>query len=282
MKPLKFSILFLFTLLIVACSDDSSDVPNVIPVNGSVGNYFPSSLNNYWNYDIISTDNNTGQVVNTVDSLYVSSQVDPNFTLSANDTGVASGAMNGLLTSGTLSKSNTALILDGSLALPPEITALIDFDIVLNDMKLYDTAATNGQILSSNSNLVQQDFNGIPLSINYTLSTQAMGFDESINLNGDNYTNVTSAKIILNIKVVATITVSGFTVPVTVLEAQDVLAISNYFAQDIGLARSEANTSYQISPTALSALAAAGINLGVPDSGSSSNTQELSSYFIAE
>ena len=277
MKTKKIFYLFLITsLLITSCSsDDDSNNPGEI---SQPGNYFPSSLNNYWIYDVMSTDNSINETTVSTDSLYVISETATTFTLDVNDNMMANGAMDSFLTNGILTPTENNLTLNGTLELPPEISDLVDFEINLSNVILYDTEATLGAELSSNSNTIEQDFNGIPISINYELTTNALGFSESMTLNGETYSNVISSDLKLNLSVIATIDVSGFPIDIAILESQDVLSITNYYVQSIGLVRSESESSYEISD----AFQLTGIEIGVPVSGSTSNIQELFEYLVAE
>jgi len=278
MKSFKLLFLFLFTsLLITSCSsDDDNTDPGEI---SQPGNYFPSSLNNYWNFDVINTDNTNEPVVST-DSLYVASETGSVFTLEVNDNMVANGTMDSFLINGSLTPSENNLIFSGTLELPEEISDFVDFEINLSNVVLYDTEAALGAELSSNSSTIEQDFNGIPITINYELTTNALGFSESMSLNGEMYSNVITSDIKLNLNVTATIEVFGNPTTIAILESQDVLSITNYYAQAIGLVRSESESSYEISAVAITLFNE--LEIDVPPSGSGSNVQELSDYFVAE
>ncbi|WP_452597701.1 hypothetical protein [Pontimicrobium sp. MEBiC01747] len=288
MKLYKYTSLFLITLFtITSCSDDN----NSDNQGGNGGgeetatnaNYYPSTLNDFWKYDVANTNNDTNETTNTTDDISVATETATNFTLEANNNTVANGTMNGLLTTTTLSRTNTKLIINGNLELPPAISDLIEFDINLNNIALYDVDANNGTELSTTTNTVQQDFNGFPVSITYVITTKALGSSASMSLNGETYNDVLKANFKVNLKVVTTVTVAGFPIDIDIIEPQDAISIDNFFAKDIGLVRSEANSGYSISAAAITALEAAGIDLGgIPTSISTTNIQELTDYMVAE
>jgi hypothetical protein len=285
MKNLKHIVLAFITMLfIVSCSEDNNEnnTNNTTGINTIEGNYFPSSLDNYWKYDVTSTDNTTNQNIVSLDSLYVINETATTAILDINDGLPANGPITGLLASGTLTKSDTTLAVDGALELPAEITDLIDFEIALNNFVLYNIEANNNTQLASNSNSITQDFNGFPLTIAYQLSSTALGYSENLELNGTLFSNVVSSKMTLNLSVSTTITVAGISFPLSILDAQDILVSTNYYVEDIGLVQADSNTNYQISATAITALEAAGVNLPIPASGSTSVLQTLADYSLAE
>lgn len=277
-------IILLFAIVLTSCSTDETVQTNSYTNETTeAGNYYPSTLDSFWNYDVSNTDNSSNETLMTTDNIYVDNVTATFFTLGANNNTIANGTMNGLLTSSELSRTDTELILNGNLELPEELSDLIDFEINLNAIKLYKINATNGAELSNSSNTIQQDFNGFPLTINYEITTNALGNEDTISLNGDTYNTVTIADFKLKLTVTTTITVAGFSVDINILEPQDVISITNYFAKDIGLVRSQANTNFTISSTAITALEAAGIDLdGIPTSASITNIQELTDYNIME
>ncbi len=286
MKLNKYiNLLFIALFVMTSCSDDNdSDTSNPGDPDTTVtGNYFPSSLNDFWNYDVVNTDNATSESVESTDNIYVASVTNTTFNLEANNNTVANGTMNGLLTTTELSRTDTELTIDGTMELPAEISDLIEFDIVLDNVKLYNLNASNGTQLSSSTNTAQQDFNGFPVTITYMITTTALGSSDSMSLNGETYNDVITTSMKVNLKVSTVVTVASIPVTINILDPQDVLIITNYFAKDIGLVRSEADSDFNVSATAIAALEAAGVDLdGIPTSGSSTNIQEMTDFSVAE
>ena len=281
MKNIAYSILILTIALATSCSSDDNindtSNPGEFETNG---NYFPSTPNDYWNYNVTNIDNTTNETIITQDSLYVVSNSQSTFMLDANNGIPANGPIIGLLSSGTLTNSNTTLVLDGALELPAEITDLIDFDIALNNFVLYNTEASINTVLASNTNTITQDFNGYPLTITYQLTSTALDFNENLSLNGVSYSDVVSSKLALNLSIATEINVFGFPIPLAILDPQDILVSTNYYAVGIGLVQANSNTSYQINPTAINTLAEAEITLPIPSSGSAIVNQEIADYYV--
>ena len=116
MKNIRYVFGIFILLVLNSCgSDDNSTTPDdgsntpVLP-----GNYFPASVNNYWKYDVSTTDT-ANNVTTSEDSLYVASRSGSSFMLDVNMDNIANGTMNTLLANGTLTEQGTALTLSSSL-----------------------------------------------------------------------------------------------------------------------------------------------------------------------
>lgn len=283
MKGYKKIILLSFlAVFALSCSDEGVQNPNNTNETATDGNYFPSTENDFWNYEVSNTDNTTSETITSNDSLYVVSETANTFMLDVNEGMPANGTMNGFLSSGSLTRTNTALILNGTLELPEEIASLFNFDITLNDFILFDASAVTNTELSANTNTISQDFNGLPITITYVLSTKALGNSENITLNDTLYNKVTASQLTLNISVSTIVSFGGFPITVAILDPQDILVSTNYFADTIGLVQATSQSNYQISDTAIAALEAAGQTLAIPTSGSSTNIQNLNTFFVTE
>lgn len=271
-------------VFLVSCSKETTT--NDVDTNSGdpvvAGNYFPSTTENYWKYNVSTTDNNTSENTISQDSLYVIIETEPTFILDANESLPANGPVIGLLSSGTLTKSDTSLSLDGVLQLPSELTDFVDFEIALDNFVLYNTEADINTQLASNTNTVTQDYSGYPLTITYQLTSTALGFSESLALNGITYSNVITSKLSLNLGVSTTVALGGLNIPLAILEPNDVLISTNYYAEGIGLVQANSETSYQISAAAIDAFEAAGVTLPIPPSGSTTVDQIIEDYFVME
>jgi len=284
MKNLRNFILPIITLVfLISCSND--DVVNFDNDTENIaveGDYFPSQIGNYWKYDVSTTNNLTSNNTVSQDSLYLISESASTLMLDVNNGLPANGPIIGLLSSGTLTKSDTTLSIDGVLELPEELSEFVDFDINLDNFVLYNTEANNNTQLASNSNSITENFDGYPLTINYELTSTAVSFSETLSLNGNVYSNVIISKLALNLEVTTTINVSGIDLPLAILEPNDVLISTNYYVEGIGLVQADSNTSYQISDSAITALNAAGVTIPIPTSGSTTIDQVIDNYFVAE
>ncbi|WP_027879037.1 hypothetical protein [Mesoflavibacter zeaxanthinifaciens] len=272
------SILLLFlSLFLFNCSDDSDDseINNQIQFSGE---FLPLSIDNQWNYDIENTNNNTNETTNSQDVLKVESENASGFSLSVNDNGVANGTMSGILTTGDLSLTETTLVSNGTIGLPIDG---FDFNIVLENALLYNTEAPNGEILYTQSGTFAQDFQGYPITINYSLFSTQLENLENLEVLGANFDTVTSANISLELSVSTEVSVFGLTQTISLLDTQNVLSVDAFYAKDIGLITANANIGYSLNENTVTILQQLGVDLSMlPTSTSILNTQELTSYTL--
>jgi len=278
----KYLVLILLaTVTITSCSSDDAVTDTNTTNQNNEGDYFPSNISDYWNYNIENTNNDTNQVLMNTDSLYVATGTASAFTLDVNDNMIASSSTNSLLTSGQLTRTNTSLSLNGTLELPPQLADLVDFEIAINNAVLYNINADSGTELSSTSNTISQDFNGFPLTITYSFTTIADGFLDSYSVSGVAYPDVTTTQFKLNLAVSTVVTVGPANVNLPIINPTDVLVSTNYFAKGIGLISTIANTNFQLSDQAIALLESNG-PINVPTSGSSTTIQLLTDYSVTE
>jgi hypothetical protein len=280
MKFSKHSILSIIALLFIfSCSEEEDSTDTTSNNNTETqGDYFPSAVGNNWKYDVTNTNNTTSDSFVNQDDLYVVTETATTLTLDVNDGLPANGPIIGLLSSGTLTKTPTTLSVNGTLDLPAQIADLIDIEITLSNFVLFNSDANNNAQLASNTNTIVQDFNGYPLTITYQLISTALAFDENLSLNGTTYAKVLSSKMVLNLSLSTTVTVAGIPLPLVILEPQDVLVSTNYYADGIGLVQANSNNDYQISATTIAALEGLGVTLPIPASASNTVLQQLIAY----
>jgi hypothetical protein len=277
MKLTQSILLLFFSLLVFNCSDDNDDTITDNQ-NQFSGEFLPLSVDNQWNYDVENTNNNTTETTNNQDVLKVESETASGFSLIVNNGGIANGTMSGILTTGNLSLTETTLAANGTIGLPVDI---LDFEIQLDNALLYDTEAVNGEQLSIQSGTFTQDFQGYPITINYSLfSTQLENLD-NMEVLGVNYDTVTSANISLELSVSTEVVVFGFTQTISILDTQNVLSVDAFYAKNIGLISATANSGYTLNPNTVTILEQLGADLSMlPTSTSIVNTQELTSYTL--
>ncbi|MBQ0768327.1 MAG: hypothetical protein KBT58_03485, partial [Bizionia sp.] len=216
LKPYYF-MLFIALLLVSSCSDDDNTTDDS-PNNSTItGNYFPTNLDSFWNYDVEASSSAATDVMFSTDELTVESINSNDFTLSANAGLPANGTMSGILVSGTLTSSDTSLTLNGTLDLPAELSDLIAFEIALNNAVLYNVNASSDTILYSVSDQVTQDVQGFPVTVDYEVHSKSLGFYNTITLNDEVFTNVVASKLVLNMGVSTSVTVAGILVNVPIL-----------------------------------------------------------------
>jgi len=275
MKKLKFTfILALSLIMLLSCSKDNNEITSI------TGDYFPSTANNYWNYNVVQKTTNPSSTVNSQDFLTVNSVSNSSFELEVNSGNSANGVMNTILTSGTPNKTASTLTITGNLKVP--IDGIEDLHINFSNAVLYDLNAGKNAILSTFNGTFTQDFHGFPLKINYELSFDKIQNQNSLKVNNKTYTNITGTSISLNLSITTTITVQGNNTTLPILDAQDILVVKSYYGENVGLLQSESNLKVEFNAATLSTLKILGINAEIPASQLTTNTQNLTTFFVAK
>ena len=285
MKTIKLLTLFLsVSFLIASCSSDDdsgTNPPTNNPPSDNTGNYFPASENDYWNYDVEYTDSNDpNNNTTSSDSLYVASEANGIFTLGVNDNNLANGAMNGILVNGTLERTESTLVLDGSIAIP--FPGFENSNIDFTDIVLYDLNGEDNTELSSASGSIEQEIDAggsigvVTVTIDYMISTHQINNNSSVMVNGSNYDMISTATSKVNMS----ISIPGPLGALYFIQNQDVYVSTNYFAENIGLVKSDTSIEYQVSDTFISLIEAAGGEIPFPTSGAALNVQEMTDYMV--
>ena len=273
MKKLKFTTLLLIAILfLTACSKDKDEDITI------TGDYFPSALNNYWNYDVKSTDNGTKINTSTQDFISVDSGTATNFKLDANNGNIANGVMNTILTNGQLIRTGAELLINGKLEIP--IIGFETLSIPLVNAILYDLNANNGSTLSIFEGELTQVLNDLPFTLVYKLSFNKGQNQNSLKVKTVTYNKVTSTNINLNLTIKTEITINNIVKELTVLNAQDLLSVKAYYGENVGLLLSDAVVNFELDANTVSVLKLAGIELNAPVKQSITSKEELSSYKV--
>ena len=266
MKKLTFTLL---ALLIISCSS-SDDNNNEIIIPESF-DYFPLNVGSSWTYD-----NQDSEQENTRDSVFISEIEVINdinyYQFSALPP--VSGFMTTILSQSILRTNNNALLLNGELGTPP-VEGFPEISIPLVNLIMYDLDENNNSLLSEFSGEIIQVIENIPIKIGYTITTvQGEIFEDGF---GD-YTNsnVLSSKININLSIVAEYEILGTVLDLPILQSQDVIRTTNYFANGIGMIYSDTQVEYELED--LSILETLGITLPFPSEDSSNSSQNLDTY----
>ena len=261
----KITLLFVL-LIIVSCStnDDKQEDPVV-----EVYNYFPLTLSSYWNY------NNVNDEGIAKDSLYTTSNEvlnGLNYTKFIASEPI-SGFMTSMMSQNLMRTAESKLFLNGEFG-TPLIEGFPEISIPLTDLILYDKEAENGALLSEEIGEISEIIDDIPIIINYTISTiQGDILDEGTGFFTAN--KVLTSSIILNLSISTNIEILGTVIVIPILQAQDVIKTTNYFASGVGLIFSESLIEYELED-----LSSLGIDLPIPSEDSSSATQNIDTYQI--
>jgi hypothetical protein len=279
---MKFLYLFLFLFVFISCSNnDSISEANEPVLTASI--FSPNVENNYWKYNVNSSSADLPEMdFNSIDSLYIASSSGTTFSLDANNGMGADGSMNSIITSGSLSTTETTLKYSGALDLPIDID--IDQAPEISDLILLDLDADNGAILSTIEGAFSEniDIQGttIPINVNFELFTAKENLYESKILNGTSYANVYQGTLGLNLSVTGTITVFGFSSNINIIDSQDILSIEYYYGANVGLLRAESNQGYELAPEIIALISQSGGGDDLPFSASVSGVEELSNFVI--
>jgi len=131
--------------------------------------------------------------------------------------------------------------------------------------------------MSTKSGTISQDLNGTPITIDYTIKSTALetlpSFTTSKNVT---YTDVKKVNFVINVEVTTIQTIPGtnITIPIPILNSQDVLTATHYYAQDIGMVYSNNQISYSL------AINPADFGLDIPQTSSQSQNEFLDSYTV--
>lgn len=260
-------------LLFMGCSSDDNGQP--APPNTTT--YFPTNAQQYWVYEVTSEEAPSSR-----DSLYILGQEQINnknyHRLKAREPffGFYSSSLN----NNAIREESGKLMVTGSFALPG-FEDLIDLDLSLNDLIIFDQNASNNQQLSMISGETQQNIGDIPVKVTYVLRTNALNTIPSFTAaNGQVYTNVKPMKVTLRLDVRATLgpPINPLPIPinVAVLDAQDVAISTSYWVENIGVVQTETNLQYQVSDLILTFFPE---GLPIPSSGSSTSLEKLVDYY---
>lgn len=231
MKKFVYALAALATLLSVSCSsdDDSS--------NGSgETNYLPLTDGNYWIYDV------TGSAQNGRDSVYIAHDtlIGTNTYKKIKTATTPYGFFSSVVNNNGVRKDGDAYKVSGSTAV--SFSEDFPFSIAVNDLVVFKESATTGQTLGTVTGTIEQEYEGLPLEFDYTLTTTADETLPSYSINGHSYTNVKKVKATVNLSI--NYSLGG--IPIAILAAQDVVTSYQYYAQGIGVVNVETVFTYTI------------------------------------
>ena len=264
-------ITLLFGIALLSCSSDDNSDNNTI--GGSASDYLPQQQGNYWIYDV-NSDEFSGK-----DSLYVRgttiSQGDTYYTYESSQTPF--GFYSGLMTSGQSRTSGSKIFMNGALGLGDLFGEGFDFEIALDNFVIFDANASQGQTLDSESGGFTIPYSPeVELKVEYTLfSKSGQNYPNYTIPNGDYYESVKSATLTISAKITANIVVSGFPFSYPILDTQDVLSSTQYYASTIGVIAVNTDFKYQLNEIPIP-----GYELPMPQNFQSHTTEVLDDYLV--
>lgn len=249
MKKITF---ILGLLLIVGCSSDDNassenETPNPNPEPTpieTIANYFPLVVDNEWN--LSNTTENQSGTSSSNETLNVNEETllenIPKFQLTSTSD-ETNFSFTSILSSGLVYKENAKMFLTGNLNFDLEEEGnLPDFGIDFEDLVVYDENAVPGSILFDlDEEITLPEFNNITISATIQIQSKSLGSIETLEVNGVTYENVINSSIIVKIGVSASAIIPPLPIPITIgiLDNQEVVVITNFFANQVGLIKSD-------------------------------------------
>jgi len=274
--------LFLVLFIYFSCSSEDNESETTDPVL-TASDFSPNSEGSYWVYNVDSTSSDLPEMdFSSIDSLYIVSTSNAAYILEANNGIGADGSMNSILTSGSLSTTDTTLIYSGALDLPIDI--VIDQSLEISDLILIDLEADNGSVLSTIEGAFTEtiDIQGsmIPINVNFELFSAKEDLYDSKIVNGVSYTNVYEGTLNFNLSVTGTITIFGFGQNINIIESQNILSIRYYYGANLGLLRAESEQGFELAPEVIALIDQTSGGNEFPSSATVNGVEALINYVI--
>lgn len=247
----------LLLLVLASCSTNNDNST----ATGS-GTFLPLLPNSEWIYDVKVDAQPSG-----TDELFINGETTINNKIyqKFKTTAVPTGFFTNLLNNNNVRKDGDQLLLTGTTGLG--FSDILPVNLTLSDFVIFKEIANPNAELASVSGTIEQTVQNIPLKINYTLKSV---FKESLNSfsvpGKETYSNVKVVKIIANISVTTVYLLPVINTPITVpvLDPQDVIVSTHYYAEGVGMIYSKTVIEYE-----LKALPPAAGTLPIPQQGSS-------------
>jgi hypothetical protein len=235
----KLFILFVIAFAIISCTSESN--------SGTSGNFLPLTTGNSWRYAVSGNTTNGNSV--TEDSLYIAGDTIINATTykKFKARNVALGLFSSSLNQNAVREIGSTVVVTGGSTLGLQDIFPLNIDLV--NFVLLNSDASSNSALSSVSGTINQTYEGIPITITYTLKSVSDGVSPSFNLpNGTVYNDIVKTKLIVNLSVSSTQTIPGTNIPVVIpiLNAQDVLVSNQYYAKNIGMIYNKTNINLML------------------------------------
>lgn len=262
----KFILASLFAVVLFSSCSHNNDDPGVD--NSPPTTFLPLTNGNYWVYDV----DNGGTI--SRDSLYISHDTIINSVTYKKMKTLAAptGFFSSTLKDNGVKIDGSKLEMTGNFSINFGLTSPINLS--LTDFVFFKENAAVNEVLSTTSGTINQTVQTYPLTIDYTLKTVCDGsLANYLSSNGDMYTDVKKTKVVLNLKITTTQVVSGITVPITIMNAQDVVTSTQYYSKNIGMFYANTLINYQLNSIP-------GVTLPIPSSQTATQQEFLSNYHV--
>jgi hypothetical protein len=217
----------------ISCTDDEGNTQNSIVEN----DYFPLVVNNSWDYENTISAPSQSDVASQ-ETLSISNSSETG-TLTKYDFETSnlegSAPITLALSTGIVYKNDNSLVYTGTFE--PGISQLPALSFEIQDGKIYDKSKNEGSVLFSFSDTIQETIQGFPVRVDYTVSSVMGSAFENLSVKNQNYEDVISSRLLVSMEILPSNTLN-------ILRNPDVVEITNYFAKDVGLIKSETNINF--------------------------------------
>lgn len=265
----KFLFLLFTSILLGGCSSDDNSEGN--PPTQEQGIFFPQQQGNYWVYDVNSTQGE-GR-----DSLYISgihTNNEQTYYTFSTQSNPPFGFYSSMMVSGESRTSDSKVYISGSISMADIFGGeFTDYTIDFQDFLFFDTGASQGQTLDSNSGEFEIPYSEeMTFSVQYTLSAKVgQNYSDYTTPSGDIYEDVNSVVIAVSAKITANINFFGTIIPYPLLNTQDVISSTQYYANNIGMMFATTDFQYNLNEID-------GFAMPIPKTYFSNTTEELDHY----
>ncbi|HUH50499.1 MAG TPA: hypothetical protein VLZ11_00165 [Flavobacterium sp.] len=270
---MKTKFLFLFLALgFLSCSSDDSGSTPIIPVGDNA--YFPQDQGNYWVYDVMSE-----QAPASRDSLYINAAIEENgytYYSYATENNMPLGFYSRIMTSGKSRNSGSRVLISGTMNAGDIFGGnLGELEVNFNNFLFFDASATSGKPLDSKSDSFNFLYNDIDFKIDYILSTTAGQSFPTHTIGDVVYENIKTTTLSLKAKITATVNLFGVEIPYVIMNQQDIILSTQYYAKNVGVIFVDTKIEYH-----LNELPIPDVELPVPQDFESSSSETLDIFYI--
>ena len=246
--------------LLSACSPSDNDSE---PITTET-DYFPEETGNFWVYKVSGTNFESGR-----DSLYVANDtiISGNSCKKFKTKTLPLGFYSNSANNNSIRKVNDKIVLTGSAGL--NFGEALPVDVSLTDFVIFKQSAVADEELDSETGVIEQEFDGFPLTITYTLKTIAMGRLPNFTApDQKSYSDILKVKTILKLQI--TTDLGGLAVPV--LRSQDVITSTQYYSKNIGVVYANTTITYNLEAIAST--------FGIPQTTTQTSEEVLDIYSV--
>lgn len=260
----RIYLLGVLSLFAISCSNDDDGGNS----NNQTENFLPLTAGNYWVYDVQGTS------LQGRDSVYFSGDTVINnntYKKVKSKDPIATGFFSNAITNNGIRQENGKIYLSGTAGL--NIAENLPFSINITDFIIFDENASANQQLSLTEDSFSQDLGEYTLLFDYKLSSKAKSPLTNFTSGSEQYPTVTPTEITLNLSIKVSTTIQGFPVTLTLMEPQNVVVSTQYYAEQIGVVKSTTDITYNLSQFP-------GVELPIPATSSEHQEEVLVDYNI--